>query len=457
MNASSDSYPSVASMPRVSSGLGPIWRVTKRSAGASEARTIVMTLLPDVFLVRLTVQQLLELRGVFHAELDHPARAVGVAIHEGRIALERVVHVGHGAREGRVQLRHGLHGLDRAEHVAPPEDGADLGQVHVHHVPELALRVVGDPDLHDGVGAGLLHVLVLCCVAQIGRNVRHAGVARSWAWEVAAKVTRGTEPLSRQRVGGRKQVGPRRQPRGIGLDQEQPTGAPGPEIEAHRDGVGGSGFLGDPSFSITKSLLARWRSAGICAAIIRSASSFESPRMERSRVRRSAGLASTRTTASNWVGSRASKSRGMSLTTSKSPPARASRSSSSRRRRTAGWTIWLSASSAAWSPITLPRSAARSRLPSAARTSAPNRPAIAASTSPPGAWASRARTSASMIVAPQRWKRSTTVDLPAAILPVRATFNTERGTRKAERGTGARAGPLFRVPRSHFRVQRSAV
>src|SRR5438093_9625328 len=175
MNASSDSYPSVASMLRVSSGLGPMWRVTKRSAGASEARTVGMTLLPDVFLVRLTVQQLLELRGVFHAELDHPARPVGVAIHEGRIALERGVHVGHGAPEGRVQLRHGLHGLDRAEHVAPPEDGADLGQVHVHHVPELALRVVGDPDLHDGVGAGLLHVLVLCCVAQIGRNVRHAG------------------------------------------------------------------------------------------------------------------------------------------------------------------------------------------------------------------------------------------------------------------------------------------
>src|SRR5713101_6644886 len=51
------------------------------------------------------------------------------------------------------------------------------------------------------------------------------------------------------------------------------------------------------------------------------------------------------------------------------------------------------------------------------------RPAIAASTSPPGAWASRASASASMIVAPQRWNRSTTVDFPAAMLPVRATFS----------------------------------
>ena len=52
------------------------------------------------------------------------------------------------------------------------------------------------------------------------------------------------------------------------------------------------------------------------------------------------------------------------------------------------------------------------------------RRAIAASTSPPGACASRASASASMIVAPQRRNRSTTVDLPEAMLPVRPTFST---------------------------------
>src|SRR2546425_12078185 len=38
MNASSESYPSVASMPRVSSGLGPMWRGGGRGAGGGGAR-----------------------------------------------------------------------------------------------------------------------------------------------------------------------------------------------------------------------------------------------------------------------------------------------------------------------------------------------------------------------------------------------------------------------------------
>src|SRR6267143_3056609 len=180
MNASSDSYPSVASMPRVSSGLGPMWRVTKRSAGASAARTVGMTLLPDGLLVRLVAQQLLELRRRLRAELDHPARAVGIAIDERRVALERLVHLGYRAGERRVQLRHRLHRLDRAEHVAACQHGADLGQVHVHHIAELALGVVGDADLHDGLIARLLDVLMVLGVAQIGRNVRHAGSLARW-------------------------------------------------------------------------------------------------------------------------------------------------------------------------------------------------------------------------------------------------------------------------------------
>src|SRR4029077_3900098 len=60
---------------------------------------------------------------------------------------------------------------------------------------------------------------------------------------------------------------------------------------------------------------------------------------------------------------------------------------------------------------------------SGARTSVPNRPAIAAITSPPGACASRARRSASITVAPQRWNSATTVDLPAAMLPVSAMLS----------------------------------
>src|SRR5256885_5458160 len=126
MNASSDSYPRVASMPRVSSGLGPMCRVTKRSAGASEARTVgicgmvwsSVTLLPDLLLIPLVAQQLVELRRSLRAQFDHPARASGIAIDDRRVALERFVHVGHRARAGRVQLRHRLHRLDLADPVS---------------------------------------------------------------------------------------------------------------------------------------------------------------------------------------------------------------------------------------------------------------------------------------------------------------------------------------------------
>src|ERR1051325_4927549 len=178
-----------------------------------------------------------------------------------------------------------------------------------------------------------------------------------------------------------------------------------------------------PVFSMTYSLCARLRSAAICAAIMRSASWFVRPRSARRRVRRSATGASTNTTVSNCAGSSTSKSSGMSLITIASPRSLATRCSSSRRCWTAGCTIVFSAASASSSPITLARSAARSRLPSAPRTSAPKRLAMAARTVPPGAWASRASTSASMIVAPHLRNSSTTVDLPEAMLPVRPTLS----------------------------------
>src|SRR5882762_9649073 len=184
-----------------------------------------------------------------------------------------------------------------------------------------------------------------------------------------------------------------------------------------------SSSLRVPLFSITYWLCARLRSADICAAIMRSASSFDRPRRARKRVRRSAAGASTRTTASNCAGSRTSNSRGMSFTTMASPRSRAARCSSSRRCCTAGWTMAFSAVRAASSPMTLARSPARSRVPSEANTLVPNRFAMAARTALPGACASRASASASMTVAPHFLKSSTTVDLPAAILPVRPTLS----------------------------------
>src|SRR6185295_732496 len=98
--------------------------------------------------------------------------------------------------------------------------------------------------------------------------------------------------------------------------------------------------------------------------------------------------------------------------------------------------------------MTLPRSAPRSSEPSPARTSEPKRRAMAASTVLPGACASRASTSASMIVAPQFLKRSTTVDFPDAMLPVRATLSMERKVP----ATGYRLSGSYPIPDSRYPI-----
>src|SRR5438445_582387 len=67
-----------------------------------------MTLGSNVLLVGVTPEQLIEFRHVLHAQLDHPARAVGIPVDERWIALEGRVPLGDGACHRRVQLRHGL-------------------------------------------------------------------------------------------------------------------------------------------------------------------------------------------------------------------------------------------------------------------------------------------------------------------------------------------------------------
>src|SRR5690242_21668728 len=100
MNVSSDSYPSDASMDRVSSGLGPMWRLAKRSAGASEARTVRMT------------GSLGEGVGLARLEDDHPRTVSDTALELHRVGLDHVpgivVHWKHGV---------GPHQLHRAHRV----------------------------------------------------------------------------------------------------------------------------------------------------------------------------------------------------------------------------------------------------------------------------------------------------------------------------------------------------
>src|SRR2546430_596893 len=197
MNSSSDAAPTSCSIARVSSGLGPMWRATKRSAGSSEARAVGMMggLFANLLLVLLAPQELVELFRTLDPEPNHPALAVGVAVHEGRVTFQRRVDLGDRAGEGGKELRDGLHRFDRPEHVHARQRRPDLGEVDVHDVAQLALGIIGDADLHDRLVVGLLDVLVLFGVAQIRRRFRHAAFALARGVStVAAKVTGAPNP-----------------------------------------------------------------------------------------------------------------------------------------------------------------------------------------------------------------------------------------------------------------------
>ena len=62
---------------------------------------------------------------------------------------ERLVDLDHFARNRRVDIRHGFHGLDRAERSALLDACADLRQIDVDDIAEFLLRVIGDADGAD--------------------------------------------------------------------------------------------------------------------------------------------------------------------------------------------------------------------------------------------------------------------------------------------------------------------
>src|SRR5256886_16649331 len=130
MNSSSDAALTSWSIVRVSSGLGPMWRATKRSAGSREARAVAMVerLFANLLLVLLAPQEVVEFLRTLDPEPDHPALAVGVPVHEGRVTVGRRVDLRDRAGDGGKELRDRLHRLDRPEHVHARERRSDLGQ-----------------------------------------------------------------------------------------------------------------------------------------------------------------------------------------------------------------------------------------------------------------------------------------------------------------------------------------
>src|SRR5450759_5215357 len=128
--------------------------------------------MPDMLSVGVGLHQGIDLRRVARLDLDHPARAVGIGVHQRGLLVEPLVDRDDLARDWREQLGHRLHRFDRPEHIVLAEFRPDFRQLDVDNIAELALGVVGDADLRVAVLA-LADVLMLFRVLEIVRDVRH--------------------------------------------------------------------------------------------------------------------------------------------------------------------------------------------------------------------------------------------------------------------------------------------
>jgi len=93
-----------------------------------------------VLLVRLGVHQV-GTGGALVSQLDlhHPAGPEGVGVDFGRVVDERVVDLNDFARDGGVDVRGRLDGLDDAVGLSGGDLGADFGELDVDDVAELGL------------------------------------------------------------------------------------------------------------------------------------------------------------------------------------------------------------------------------------------------------------------------------------------------------------------------------
>ena len=90
----------------------------------------------------------------------------GLLLTVSGFSLERAVDLGDFAADRCIQLRYGLDRLNGAEDVALRQLAANLGQLEIHHIAKLFLRVIRDA--HARVAAGELHPFVIFRVLEIG-------------------------------------------------------------------------------------------------------------------------------------------------------------------------------------------------------------------------------------------------------------------------------------------------
>ena len=97
--------------------------------------------------VLLLVHECLEVVLASHGDLEQPAVLLGLVIDECGLSLNVLVVCDDLAGDWGVDIGRGLDGLNADDSVALLEDSADLRDVEVDNVSELALSEVGDTDL----------------------------------------------------------------------------------------------------------------------------------------------------------------------------------------------------------------------------------------------------------------------------------------------------------------------
>ena len=114
-----------------------------------------------------------------HLDRADPALAVGVAVEQFGLVLQRGVHGGDGAGDGGVDVAHRLRAPDLGERVVRSDGGPDLGKFDEHDVSERVLGVVGDADRH-GIAVAPAPLMVRG-VAQVVGDV-HIGSRIGSGW-----------------------------------------------------------------------------------------------------------------------------------------------------------------------------------------------------------------------------------------------------------------------------------
>lgn len=106
-----------------------------------------MLVLIAILLVGLLVHELVDVGLVLNLDLDDPAVLLGFVVDEGGVGLHVLVVGSDHAGDWGVHISCSLDRLDTADAVSLHESCADLSQVEVHDVTELALSEVGDANL----------------------------------------------------------------------------------------------------------------------------------------------------------------------------------------------------------------------------------------------------------------------------------------------------------------------